>query len=66
MQGANAAVVGILGAALYSLVFTSTIGDMRDFMLALAYFVLLMVWKMQPWGVVIVAELGGIGLALVD
>lgn len=63
MQGANAAVVGILGAALYSPVFTSAIGDMRDFTLALACFVLLMAWKMPPWGVVIVAALGGIGLA---
>ena len=62
MQGANAAVVGILGAALYSPVFTSAIGDMRDFTLALACFVLLMAWKMPPWGVVIVAALGGVGL----
>ncbi len=64
MQGANAAVVGILGAALYSPVFTSAIGDMRDFTLALACFVLLMAWKLPPWGVVIVAGLGGAGLAL--
>jgi chromate transporter len=64
MQGANAAVVGILGAALYSPVFTSAIGDMRDFALALACFVLLMAWKAPPWLVVIVAALGGIGLAL--
>ena len=64
MQGANAAVVGILGAALYSPVFTSAIGDMRDFTLALACFVLLMAWKMPPWGVVIVAAVGGAGLGL--
>lgn len=64
MQGANAAVVGILGAALYSPVFTSAIGDMRDFTLALACFVLLMAWKMPPWGVVIVAALGGVGIEL--
>lgn len=66
MQGANAAVVGILGAALYSPVFTSAIGDMRDFTLALACLVLLLAWKMPPWGVVIVAALGGIGLELLD
>lgn len=64
MQGANAAVVGILGAALYSPVFTSAISDMHDFALALACFVFLMAWKMPPWSVVIVAALGGIGLAL--
>jgi chromate transporter len=64
MQGANAAVVGILGAALYSPVFTGAIGDLRDFALALACFVLLMAWKAPPWAVVIVAAAGGILLAL--
>ena len=64
MQGANAAVVGILGAALYSPVFTSAIGNLRDFALALACFVLLMAWKAPPWLVVIVAAVGGVGLAL--
>jgi len=64
MQGANAAVVGILGAALYAPVFTSAIGDMRDFALALACFVLLVAWKAPPWAVVVVAALGGVGLAL--
>ena len=66
MQGANAAVVGILGGALYSPVFTSAIGDMRDFTLALVCFTLLMAWKMPPWGVVIIAAVGGAGLALVE
>lgn len=47
MQGANAAVVGVLGAALYSPVFISAIGDMREFTLALLCFVLLMAWKMH-------------------
>ncbi|MFP4538505.1 MAG: chromate efflux transporter [Dichotomicrobium sp.] len=65
MQGANAAVVGILGAALYSPVFTSAIGDLRDFALALACFVLLIAWKAPPWVVVIVAAVGGVGLALI-
>ena len=64
MQGANAAVVGVLGSALYSPVFTSAIGDMRDFTLALLCFVLLTTWKMPPWVVVIVAALGGVGLSL--
>ena len=65
MQGANAAVVGILGAALYSPIFTSAIGDIRDFALALACFVLLIAWKSPPWIVVIVAALGGVALGLV-
>ena len=66
MQGANAAVVGILGAALYSPVFTSAIGNMRDFTLALLCFVLLMAWKLPPWIVVVVAAVGGVGLAVID
>jgi chromate transporter len=64
MQGANAAVVGVLGAALYSPVFTSAIGDLRDFALALVCFVLLVAWKAPPWLVVILAAAGGAGLAL--
>lgn len=64
MQGANAAVVGILGAALYSPVFTSAISDLRDFALALACFVLLLAWRTPPWMVVIIASAGGVGLAL--
>ncbi len=63
MQGTNAAVVGILGAALYDPVFTSAVGDMGDFALALGCFVLLLKWKAPPWAVVIVAGAGGIGLA---
>ena len=65
MQGANAAVVGILGAALYSPVFTSAIGNMRDFTLALLCFVLLMAWKLPPWIVVGVATIGGVALTLI-
>ena len=54
----------MLAAALYSPVFTSAIGDMRDFALALLCFVLLLAWKMPPWVVVVVAALGGVGLSL--
>jgi chromate transporter len=64
MQGANAAVVGMLGAALYSPVFTSANGDLRDFTLALACFVLLMAWRAPPGVVVVVAAVGGVSLAM--
>ncbi len=64
MQGANAAVVGILGAALYSPVFTSAIGGMPDFALALICFVALMAWKAPPWVVVLLAAIGGAALGL--
>lgn len=58
MRGANAAVVGILGAALYTPVFTSAITGPGAFTLALTCFVLLTVWKLPPWLVVIVGALG--------
>ncbi len=54
MRGANAAVVGIPGAALYDPVWTSAVFSPRDFALALAGFLLLTVWKVQPWIVVAV------------
>lgn len=53
MRGANAAVVGILGAALYNPVWTSAILAPRDFALALAGFLLLTVWRAPPWIVVV-------------
>jgi chromate transporter len=62
MRGANAAVVGILGAALYDPVFTSAVVSPAAFALALVCFVLLMAWKAPPWVVVIVAALGGIAI----
>jgi chromate transporter len=52
MRGTNAAVVGILGAALYNPVWTSAVLTPRDFALALAGFLLLTVWKQPPWIVV--------------
>lgn len=62
MRGTNAAVVGILGAALYDPVFTSAITSPAAFALALVCFALLTAWKAPPWAVVIVAALGGIVL----
>lgn len=64
MQGANAAVVGILGAALYSPVFTSGLSGMPDFALALTCFVALTAWKAPPWAVVLLAAAGGVALGL--
>lgn len=52
MRGANAAVVGILGAALYSPVWTSAVLAPADFALALTGFLLLILWKTPPWIVV--------------
>ena len=59
MAGANAAVVGILGAALYDPLWTSSVGSPRDFALALTCFVALMSWKFPPSLVVLIAAAGG-------
>src|SRR3546814_7525202 len=56
MRGTNAAVVGILGAALYDPVWTSAILGPYDFALALLGFLLLAVWKAPPWVVVARSE----------
>lgn len=66
MQGANASVVGILGAALYFPVFTGAVLNMHDFTLALICFVALMAWRAPPWLVVISATIGGIGLQMMS
>lgn len=62
MRGANAAVVGILGAALYQPVFTSAIVGSGEFAVALAGFLLLSVWKLPAWAVVIIMAGGGVML----
>ena len=63
MRGANAAVVGILGAALYQPVWTSAIIGAEEFALALTGFLLLTVWKLPAWVVVVVVVFGGIAIA---
>jgi chromate transporter len=59
MRGINAAVVGLLGAALYSPIWTSAVHGPRDFAVALVGFVLLVGWKAPPVVVVAVSALGG-------
>ncbi len=59
LAGVNAAVVGLLLAALYRPVWTSAIAGTGDFMLALAAFLLLAFWRTPPWLVVILAATGG-------
>jgi chromate transporter len=61
MRGTNAAVVGILGAALYSPVWTSAVLTPHDFAIALTGFLLLTVWKVPPW--IVVVLLAGVGLS---
>jgi len=64
LTGVNAAVVGLLLAALYSPVWTSAILSPADFGLGLTAFALLVFWKVPPWAVVILSAVGG--WAIVD
>ncbi|MEZ0227061.1 MAG: chromate efflux transporter [Planctomycetota bacterium] len=57
LRGANAAVVGLLLAALYDPVWTSTMKTPRDFVVALGAFLLLGIWRMTPWVVVVLTAL---------
>ncbi|MGF7161954.1 chromate transporter [Rhodoligotrophos appendicifer] len=62
MRGANAAVVGILAAALYDPLWTSAVLTPQDFAAALAGFLLLTVWSAPP--ILVVALLSTTGIAL--
>jgi chromate transporter len=66
MRGVNAAVVGLLGAALYNPVWTSAVKSSGDFGLALLCFVLLMVWRLPPLVVVMIGAAGGVVLATIS
>jgi chromate transporter len=66
LLGINAAVVGILVAALYNPVWTSAIQRPADFGLALVAFGLLVFWKVPPWAVVVATALGAVALAQVS
>ena len=59
LRGINAAVVGLLLAALYNPVWTSAITGPGDFALALGAFLLLFMWHTPPWLVVVLSALGG-------
>ncbi len=59
LRGINAAVVGLLLAALYHPVWTSAIKTSADLALALVAFALLALWSFPAWLVVLIAALGG-------
>jgi chromate transporter len=55
LRGVNAAVVGLLLAALYNPVWTAGITNAIDFAIAAAAFLLLFMWQTPPWLVVILS-----------
>lgn len=53
ISGANAAVVGVLGAALYQPIWTSSVLDPSDFALVIFGYALIEFWRVPNWAVVI-------------
>jgi chromate transporter len=64
LTGVNAAVVGLLLAALYNPVWTAGITSAADFALGCAAFLLLFRWKTPPWLVVVLSAAGGALISL--
>jgi chromate transporter len=64
MRGINAAVVGVLAAALYNPVWTGSVVRPVDFAVAAAGFVLLVVWRAPALAVVVLGGCAGILIAL--
>lgn len=65
MKGVNAAVVGLLLAALYNPVWTSGIISPSDFAIGIVGFLLLTIWAAPPWLVVILGAVGATAVAAV-
>jgi chromate transporter len=63
LMGVNAAVVGILAAALFDPIWTSTVRTTADFAIALLAFAALVLWRVPAWLVVVLTI--GAGLAAV-
>jgi chromate transporter len=62
LAGINAAVVGILGAALYNPIWLSAVGNGRDVAIALVGFLLLERWRVPPLAIVLFS----VGAALIS
>ena len=63
LTGVNAAVVGLLLAALYTPVWTSAIFAPADFALGIVAFLLLVMWRVPPWLVVILGAVAATVIA---
>jgi chromate transporter len=64
LAGVNGAVVGLLLAALYNPLWTSSVRDWRDIALVLAAVAALMWAKLPPWLVVLALGFGGFAMAV--
>ncbi|GAB5469724.1 MAG: chromate efflux transporter [Rhodospirillales bacterium] len=59
LKGVNAAVVGLLLAALYDPVFLAGVLEPRDFAIAAGALLLLEAWRLPPWLVVLLSAVAG-------
>lgn len=66
MRGINAAVVGLLGAALYDPLWTGSVRSIGDFAVVLVGFILLVAWRAPPLLVVVLGALGGVAMVPAD
>ncbi len=65
LMGVNAAVVGILIAAFYQPIWTSSILSPIDFAFAAILFSMLVYWKLPPWVIVVTGAIGGSLMTLI-
>ncbi|MDT8859288.1 chromate transporter [Alkalihalobacillus sp. MEB130] len=65
LMGVNAAVVGILIAAFYHPIWTSSILSALDFAFAAVLFSMLVFWKLPPWVIVVTGAFGGFLLSFI-
>jgi chromate transporter len=63
MMGINAAVVGVLGAALCNPVWSSSVGSIGDAVLAVVGFLLLVIARVPPVSVVVLTTAGAMALS---
>jgi chromate transporter len=59
LRGVNAAVVGVLLAALFTPIWTGSVHSSADFGVGLVAFLLLTLWGMAPWAVVVLGAVAG-------
>jgi chromate transporter len=64
MRGINAAVVGLLGAALYNPLWISSVKSSADFAITLTGFILLVAWRAPPLVVVILGALSAVAFGV--
>ena len=65
LRGVNAAVVGVLLAALFTPIWTGAVHTSTDFAIGLVAFLLLTLWSVPPWIVVVLGAAAGWGLGFV-